>query len=96
MLGWEPLYVSNWSGFKNDFNKGVHKVEIEIPFTYLTPGNYFVSFWLREQRRDRNLFDQLINCLEFTVGESNIDGNRVNLHNYRSYHLTQKVNWKYL
>lgn len=87
-------FVSTWEGFEERFIKGEYTVSIEIPFLYFMPGKYSISIWIKEIG---NFVDhQIVNCLAFTVYESDNNGNKTYLEKYRNMGLTLPSKWNFL
>ena len=85
-------FVSHWNGFKQNFEKGLHEVMVTVPFMYLTPGQYYISIWLKQETE--GVDDQVNSCMCFTVVEAALNGNKADVTKYRHLNLTLPTDWE--
>ena len=84
----------NWNGFQQDFKKGMHDVEMSLPFLYVFPGQYYITIWIKQQ--GKGVEDQISNAIEFTVIESHMNGNKTDIVPYKNMNFTLPSEWKIL
>jgi lipopolysaccharide transport system ATP-binding protein len=86
-------FVNNWEGFESNFDKGVHKVLVEISYMYLMPGKYLISAWLK--RRGERVDDQVSGALQIEVLDYNFTGHDTYFAKYQHLGIFTRSNWKF-
>lgn len=84
-------FASNWNNLNEVFEEGTHAVNVTIPFLYLIEGKYQMSVWIKEQ--DQKVDDQIARALNFTIIDSDMNGRKTNIKNYKHLNLTFPTDW---
>ncbi len=84
-------FASNWNNLNEVFEEGTHAVNVTIPFLYLVEGKYQMSVWIKEQ--DQKVDDQIARALNFSILDSDMNGRKTNIKNYKHLNLTFPTDW---
>jgi lipopolysaccharide transport system ATP-binding protein len=84
-------FASNWNNLNEVFEEGTHAVNVTIPFLYLVEGKYQMSVWIKEQ--GQKVDDQIARALTFTIIDSDMNGRKTNIKNYKHLNLTFPTDW---
>ena len=84
-------FASNWNNLTEVFEEGIHTINVTIPFLYLVEGTYQMSVWIKEQ--GDKVDDQIARALKFSVIDSDINGKKTNIKNYKHLNLTFPTDW---
>jgi lipopolysaccharide transport system ATP-binding protein len=84
-------FASNWNNLTEVFEEGTHAVNVTIPFLYLVEGKYQMSVWIKEQ--GQKVDDQIARALTFTIIDSDMNGRKTNIKNYKHLNLTFPTDW---
>ena len=84
-------FTSNWNNLTEIFERGRHTVNVKIPFLYLVEGIYLITVWIKEQ--GDKVDDQVGGALKFSVIDSDMNGRKTNIKNYKQLNLTFPTDW---
>ncbi len=85
-------YVSPWENFQQQFSKGEHLVECEIPFLHLLPNSYTITVWIK--RVGETIDDEVEHALEFEVLSQDLNGSNAYFDRYNVLNGYQPSNWR--
>lgn len=85
-------YISTWENFEKEFNKGQYVVNLFIPFVYLMPGNYRLSFFIKEDGKGVDC--QVYDALSLVVYETKFGKTSLNIDYYKLFNVIHRGEWK--